>query len=65
MRIDSYEDVQDGFVIKRFLRFLDRDMAAHPERLKGIPDDLYNRLLAVAEGVEVAPDDPIEGPVAL
>jgi antitoxin PrlF len=56
---------EEEAVVEAFLRFLDRDIAAHPERLRPISPDLYERLLAVSEGVTVSPDDPIEGPVAL
>lgn len=48
-----------------FLQFLERDIAQHPERLRGMPEGLYHRLLAVTDGVDVDPDEPIEGPVAL
>ncbi|MET0395431.1 MAG: type II toxin-antitoxin system PrlF family antitoxin [Longimicrobiaceae bacterium] len=48
-----------------FLELLERDVAEHPERLKGMPEDLYRRLLAVTDGVEVDLDRPIEGPVAI
>jgi len=51
--------------VEAFLQFLDRDILEHPERLRGIPEVLYQRLLAVTEGLEGNPDDPIEGPVAL
>lgn len=48
-----------------FLQLLERDIAAHPERLRPMPEDLYRRMIAVTEGVEVDLDEPIEGPVAL
>lgn len=48
-----------------FLRLLERDIADHPERLGGLPQDLYQRWMAVTEGLEGDPDDPIEGPVEL
>jgi antitoxin PrlF len=51
--------------LEPFLQLLERDIAAHPERLQGMPDSLYRRLLAVTEGMDVGPDEPIEGPVAL
>jgi len=56
---------EEEVVVEAFLRFLDRDLAAHPERLRPISPALYERLLAVSEGVTVSPDDAIEGPVAL
>jgi len=48
-----------------FLHLLERDLTQHPERLRGMPPGLYERLLAVTEGVEVRLDEPIEGAVAL
>jgi hypothetical protein len=47
------------------LCFLEADIAAHPERLQPIPQDLYERLLAVTDGISMDWDDPIEGAVAL
>ena|SRR5215213_9820724 len=48
-----------------FLQFLERDIAAHPERLREMPESLYERLLAVTAGLDGDPDEPIEGPVTL
>lgn len=48
-----------------FLDLLERNIAAHPERLQAMPGELYRRLAAVTEGVKVDLDEPIEGPVAL
>jgi antitoxin PrlF len=48
-----------------FLALLERDLAEHPERLRGMPQGLHERLLAVTEGVEVGMDEPIEGEVAI
>lgn len=48
-----------------FLQLLERDIAAHPERLRAMPEDLYQRLLAVTDSVEVDLDETIEGAVAL
>jgi antitoxin PrlF len=56
---------EDDPALAPFLELLERDVAAHPERLGGMPEELYRRLLAVTEGVEVDLDQPIEGPVAL
>jgi antitoxin PrlF len=55
----------DDPALAPFLELLERDVAGHPERLQGMPEDLYRRLLAVTEAVEVDLDQPIEGPVAL
>ena len=51
--------------LEPFLELLERDIVTHPERLRGMPENLYRRLLAVTEGMDVGPDEPIEGPVAL
>lgn len=51
--------------LEPFLRLLAADIEAHPEGLQGIPEDLYRRWMAVIDGVEVDPAEPIEGPVAL
>jgi antitoxin PrlF len=56
---------EDDPALAPFLELLERDVAGHPERLQGMPEDLYRRLLAVTEAVEVDLDQPIEGPVAL
>lgn len=56
---------EDDPALEPFLLFLERDIAAHPERLQGMSEDLYRRLLAVTEGMEIDLDEPIEGPVAL
>lgn len=64
MPIDSSRD-GDHDAVAEFLRFLDRDLAKHPDRLRRMPPSLYRRLVAVTEGVTVSLDDPIEGEVAL
>ena len=48
-----------------FLRLLEVDILTNPQRLTGIPPELYERLIAVTAGMEANPYDPIEGPVAL
>src|SRR3954447_8076186 len=62
-RAASHDD--DDPALIPFLEFLERDIAAHPERLQEMPESLYQRLLAVTAGMNVDPDEPIEGPVAL
>lgn len=56
---------EDDPALEPFLRLLAADIEAHPERLQGIPEDLFRRWTAIAEGVEVNLNEPIEGPVAL
>jgi antitoxin PrlF len=48
-----------------FLRLLERDITEHPERLRGIPAELFDRWIEVTGAGEVDPDESIEGPVAL
>lgn len=55
-------DEQADPVIGNFLRFLAKDMAAHPARVRAIPSALLARGVALVEGVEVdldaaLPDD--------
>jgi antitoxin PrlF len=64
-RAPAVAEEEDDPALVPFLQLLANDIAAHPERLRGFPEDLYRRLVAVTEGVEVDPDAPIEGPVAL
>lgn len=64
-RASAEPEEHDDPALEPFLRLLAADIEAHPERLQGIPDDLYRRWIAVAEGVVVDLDEPIEGPVAL
>jgi antitoxin PrlF len=56
---------EDDPALEPFLRLLAADMEAHPERLRGMPEDLYRRWLAVTDGVEADLDETLEGPVAL
>lgn len=48
-----------------FLALLERDIAARPEALIPLTADLAARIAAATEGVEVDPDAPIAGDVAL
>jgi hypothetical protein len=57
--------MSDEAALAPFLHFLEIDIEHHPERLRGMPRRLYERLVAVSEGIEVHPDEPIEGAVAL
>ena len=58
-------DPNESTTIEAFLRFLDRDLTMHPERLQGMPSELYQRLFAVTDEVPTSLDEPIEGEVAL
>jgi antitoxin PrlF len=48
-----------------FLALLERDIAARPEALVPLTPELAARIAAATEGVEVDPNEPIEGDVAL
>ena len=63
-RANVGEETEDP-ALAPFLQLLERDMSENPERLGGLPEDLYRRWMALTEGMEGDPDDPIEGPVAL
>jgi antitoxin PrlF len=55
----------DDPALQPFLALLQNDIAVHPERVRGMPQSLYERILAVTEGVDGTIDEEIEGPVAL
>lgn len=48
-----------------FLALLKRDVAARPEALVPFTPELAARMTAATEGVEIDPDTPIDGEVAL
>ena len=52
-------------VIGRFLDFLARDMAEHPENIRAFPLPLVERMASLTEGMMVDPEDEIEGQVSL
>jgi antitoxin PrlF len=56
---------QDDPALQPFLALLQNDIVAHPERLRGMPHSLYERILAVTRGTDGTVDEGIEGPVAL
>lgn len=58
-------DASEEAVLVSFLQLLEIDIKHHPERLREMPQGLYERLAAVSEGVEVHLDEQIEGAVAL
>jgi antitoxin PrlF len=63
-RADTAPEGDDEALVP-FLRLLERDIADHPERLRGIPAELFHRWMEVTGDGEADPDEPIEGPVAL
>jgi antitoxin PrlF len=61
----SLTDAHEDPVVEAFLAFLERDMAAHPERPAGLAAELVERARALTDGIEVDLDEPIEGDVAI
>lgn len=58
------DDEQDP-TLTAFLDLLARDLATRPERVRGFPASLIQRLRNATAGVEVDLDEPIDGPVTL
>lgn len=52
-------------VLEKFLTFLGKDMAKHPERIAAFPPSLLRRAQAVASGVAIDHDESIDGAIAL
>src|SRR6266550_3978440 len=52
-------------VLDKFLTFLGRDLAKHPDRLSAFPASLLQRARAIASGVTIDHDAPIDGAIAL
>jgi len=63
-RAAEEQDEEDPALLP-FLQLLEQDIAAHPDRLRAIPEGLYRRLLTVTDGLEADSDPIIEGAVAL
>lgn len=59
------EDLQDDPLFDAFLAFLSKDLEAHPEKLQAIGPALVERIAELTAGVDVDPDQPIEGDVSL
>ena len=51
--------------LEPFLALLGQDIATHPERLRGFPLELIQRLERLTQGVVIDHDAPIDGAVAL
>jgi antitoxin PrlF len=64
-RAGAVAEEADDPALEPFLRLLANDIEAHPERLRGIPEELYQRLMAITAGVEVCPDETFDGAVNL
>jgi antitoxin PrlF len=52
-------------VLDKFLTFLSRDLARHPDRLTAFPESLLQRARAIASGVTIDHEAPIDGAIAL
>ena len=52
-------------VIESFLAFLARDMARNPAAIAAFPVALADRMASLTAGMNIDPDEEIEGPVAL
>jgi antitoxin PrlF len=52
-------------LLDKFLAFLGRDLARHPDRLSAFPESLLRRARAIASGVTIDHDAPIDGAIAL
>ncbi len=61
--IERDDHDEDDPVIDSFLAFLANDMERDPSRISAIPDALRERMQGLIKGMNVDPDDPIEGDV--
>jgi antitoxin PrlF len=57
--VTKVSDAEDDPVIGRFLRFLERDLANHPERVRQLPASLVARARALTAGVKVDLDEKL------
>ncbi len=63
--VHAVTDLDEDPALAPFLALLERDIAARPEALSPLTPEMAARMVAATEGVEVDPDAPIEGEVAL
>ncbi len=56
-RVDAADD--DDPVLGKFLGFLARDMASHPERMRAVDASFLKRLQSLTSGIEVDLDSPL------
>jgi hypothetical protein len=52
--------MEDDPALQRFLALLQKDIAAHPQRVRGMRHSLYERILAVTQGVDGTVDEEIK-----
>ena len=64
-RVPGVHEEEDDPALEPFLRLLAADIEAHPERLRGMPVELYRGILEVIEGVEPDLDDTFQGSIVL
>lgn len=63
MPVSEDKDIDPS--IGEFLQLLERDMIAHPENLRALTCEDFNRLEALIDGIVVDLDEEIEGDVGL
>jgi antitoxin PrlF len=63
--VHAVTEPQEDPALAPFLALLERDIAARPAALVVLTPEMAGRIRAANEGVEVDPDAPIEGEVAL
>lgn len=51
--------MNEDFALIGFLNLLDRDIAAHPERLRRVPSTLLKRGQELVRGIEIDLDAPL------
>lgn len=59
------DETRDDPAIASFLSFLSKDIESHPEKLRGFPATLAQRIAELTKGVEFDPDAEINGDVEL
>jgi antitoxin PrlF len=63
--VHAVTELEQDFALAPFLALLEHDIAARPEALTPLTPELAARVIAATEGVDVDPDAPIDGEVAL
>lgn len=64
-RAGAVTEEADDPALEPFLRLLANDIEAHPERLRGIPEELYQQWMEITAGVEVDLDETFDGSIIL
>ena len=60
----SAQEHQDP-ALEKFLAFLGRDLATHPDRIAAFPPSLLERARAITSRIRVDHDAPIDGAIVL